>query len=368
MVELLGQGKIMSQNIDFDTLYGGTAGIPYILKHIANNSLIIPNLTTPSEYQVNGDVAVWKEIYGDSAKTKSSTVREDMTPDDAYFKLHTIALNDYIGFDFYVNGYDLSINGQGQLVETTLDAIAKSTRKLNEKYVGMLQTSGNFTACADTTAITSSNVLEKIALAIAEFNDKNEEYGHEPTAIYVSRKVEACLREKCGATLTQSNGDILYKGYLGEIFGLAILPTTLLAKAVAGEASVSFFQASGSSFDDMLVGVGAKRVRDLFTRAKKSAPSIIFIDEIDSVAGKRGRNDIAGGGGGIADQTINQLLAEMDGFDGGKGVVILAATNRPESLDPALLRPGRFDRVITVGLPNKEGRESIFKVHAKNIF
>ncbi len=140
---------------------------------------------------------------------------------------------------------------------------------------------------------------------------------------------------------------------------------TLLAKAVAGEASVPFFQASGSSFDDMLVGVGAKRVRDLFTRAKKAAPSIIFIDEIDSVAGKRGRNDIAGAGG-IADQTINQLLAEMDGFNTRTGVVIMAATNRLDSLDEAILRPGRFDRHIQVNLPDIKEREAILKIHARN--
>jgi len=141
---------------------------------------------------------------------------------------------------------------------------------------------------------------------------------------------------------------------------------TLLAKAVAGEASVPFFQASGSSFDDMLVGVGAKRVRDLFQRAKKAAPSIIFIDEIDSVAGKRGRNDIAGGGGGIADQTINQLLAEMDGFNTRTGVVIMAATNRLDFLDEAILRPGRFDRHIQVNLPDIKEREAILKIHARN--
>lgn len=141
---------------------------------------------------------------------------------------------------------------------------------------------------------------------------------------------------------------------------------TLLAKAVAGEASVPFFQASGSSFDDMLVGVGAKRVRDLFARAKKTAPSIIFIDEIDSVAGKRGRNDIAGGGGGIADQTINQLLAEMDGFNTRTGVVIMAATNRLDFLDEAILRPGRFDRHIQVNLPDIKEREAILKIHARN--
>ncbi|MBQ6970526.1 ATP-dependent zinc metalloprotease FtsH [bacterium] len=141
---------------------------------------------------------------------------------------------------------------------------------------------------------------------------------------------------------------------------------TLLAKAVAGEAKVPFFQVSGSGFEDMLVGVGAKRVRDLFNRAKKAAPSIIFIDEIDSVASKRGRADIIGGGGGIADQTINQLLAEMDGFNTKTGVVIMAATNRLEALDEAILRPGRFDRHIQVNLPDIKEREAILKIHARN--
>lgn len=141
---------------------------------------------------------------------------------------------------------------------------------------------------------------------------------------------------------------------------------TLLAKAVAGEASVPFFQANGSSFDDMLVGVGAKRVRDLFNRAKRAAPAIIFIDEIDSVASKRGRNDVIGGSSGIADQTINQLLAEMDGFNTKTGVVVMAATNRLDALDEAILRPGRFDRHIQVNLPDIKEREAILKIHARN--
>ncbi|MBQ6279982.1 MAG: ATP-dependent zinc metalloprotease FtsH [Mycoplasma sp.] len=141
---------------------------------------------------------------------------------------------------------------------------------------------------------------------------------------------------------------------------------TLLAKAVAGEAKVPFYQVSGSSFEDMLVGVGAKRVRDLFNNAKKTAPSIIFIDEFDSVAAKRGRNDIAGSSAGIADQTINQLLAEMDGFDTKSGIVIIAATNRLDVLDNAILRPGRFDRHIQVNLPDIKERELILEIHAKN--
>ncbi len=141
---------------------------------------------------------------------------------------------------------------------------------------------------------------------------------------------------------------------------------TLIAKAVAGEANCAFFAMSGSSFDDMLVGVGAKRVRDLFSKARKVSPAIIFIDEIDSVASKRGKNDIVGGGSGIADQTINQLLAEMDGFNTDSGVVVIAATNRLDVLDEAILRPGRFDRQIQVTLPDIKGREAILKIHAKN--
>jgi cell division protease FtsH len=141
---------------------------------------------------------------------------------------------------------------------------------------------------------------------------------------------------------------------------------TLLAKAVAGEARVPFFQVSGSAFEDMLVGVGAKRVRDLFTKAKKAAPSIIFIDELDSVASKRGKFDVAGGGSGLADQTINQLLAEMDGFSTKTGVVVMAATNRLDVLDEAILRPGRFDRHIQVNLPDIKEREAILRIHSRN--
>lgn len=138
---------------------------------------------------------------------------------------------------------------------------------------------------------------------------------------------------------------------------------TLLAKATAGEADVNFFQISGSQFEDMLVGVGAKRVRDLFQKARKAAPAIIFIDEIDSVASKRGKNEF---GGGLADQTINQLLAEMDGFNTSTGIVVMAATNRLDVLDDAILRPGRFDRHIQVNLPDIKERESILKIHARN--
>lgn len=138
---------------------------------------------------------------------------------------------------------------------------------------------------------------------------------------------------------------------------------TLLAKAVAGEANVPFFFISGSGFEDMLVGVGAKRVKDLFKRASAAAPSIIFIDEIDSVASKRSKFDVSSG---IGDQTINQLLAEMDGFTQNAGVVVIAATNRLESLDDAILRPGRFDRHIQVNLPDIKERIEILNIHAKN--
>ncbi len=140
---------------------------------------------------------------------------------------------------------------------------------------------------------------------------------------------------------------------------------TLLAKAVAGEAQVPFFSISGSEFVEMFVGMGAAKVRDLFKQANEKAPCIVFIDEIDTIGKKRDGNGM--GGNDEREQTLNQLLSEMDGFDGKKGVVILAATNRPESLDPALLRPGRFDRRIPVELPDLQGREAILRVHAANV-
>ena len=139
---------------------------------------------------------------------------------------------------------------------------------------------------------------------------------------------------------------------------------TLLARAVAGEADVQFLSISGSDFAEMYVGVGASRVRDLFDQAKKAAPAIIFIDEIDAVGRKRGSG--LGGGHDEKEQTLNQLLVEMDGFSKNEGVIVMAATNRPDILDPALLRPGRFDRQIHVGAPDAKGREDILKVHAKN--
>lgn len=140
---------------------------------------------------------------------------------------------------------------------------------------------------------------------------------------------------------------------------------TLLARAVAGEAKVPFFSISGSEFVEMFVGMGAARVRDLFKQAQEKAPCIVFIDEIDAIGKRRDNGQF--GGNDEREQTLNQLLSEMDGFDGSKGVVILAATNRPESLDKALLRPGRFDRRIPVELPDLKGREAILKVHARNV-
>ena len=140
---------------------------------------------------------------------------------------------------------------------------------------------------------------------------------------------------------------------------------TLLAKAIAGEAKVPFFTISGSDFVEMFVGVGASRVRDMFEQAKKSSPCIIFIDEIDAVGRQRGAG--LGGGHDEREQTLNQMLVEMDGFEGNEGVIVIAATNRPDVLDPALLRPGRFDRQVVVGLPDVRGREQILKVHMRKV-
>lgn len=140
---------------------------------------------------------------------------------------------------------------------------------------------------------------------------------------------------------------------------------TLLAKAIAGEAKAPFFSISGSDFVEMFVGVGASRVRDMFEQAKKSAPCIIFIDEIDAVGRQRGTG--LGGGHDEREQTLNQMLVEMDGFEGNEGIIVIAATNRPDVLDPALLRPGRFDRQVVVGLPDVRGREQILKVHIRRV-
>ena len=139
---------------------------------------------------------------------------------------------------------------------------------------------------------------------------------------------------------------------------------TLIAKAVAGEAGVPFLSISGSDFVELYVGVGASRVRDLFEQAKKNAPAIVFIDEIDAVGRQRGAG--LGGGHDEREQTLNQLLVEMDGFGANEGVIVIAATNRKDILDNALLRPGRFDRQVYVGAPDVKGREAILKVHARN--
>ena len=147
------------------------------------------------------------------------------------------------------------------------------------------------------------------------------------------------------------------------LFGPPGTGKTLLARAVAGEAGVPFYSISGSDFVEMFVGVGASRVRDLFEQAKSNAPAIVFVDEIDAVGRHRGAG--MGGGHDEREQTLNQLLVEMDGFDTKGGVILIAATNRPDILDPALLRPGRFDRQIPVDAPDMEGRKAILRVHAK---
>ncbi|MBQ6389575.1 MAG: ATP-dependent zinc metalloprotease FtsH [Mogibacterium sp.] len=161
----------------------------------------------------------------------------------------------------------------------------------------------------------------------------------------------------------QEIGALMPKGVL--LVGPPGTGKTMLAKAVAGEANVPFFSMSGSEFVEMFVGMGASKVRDLFRQAKEKAPCIVFIDEIDAIGQKRNSGNL--GGNDEREQTLNQLLTEMDGFEGNSGVIILAATNRPESLDPALTRPGRFDRRVPVELPDLQGREAILKVHAKKI-
>ena len=160
---------------------------------------------------------------------------------------------------------------------------------------------------------------------------------------------------------SQQLGAKIPKGVL--LYGPPGTGKTLLAKAVAGEAGVPFFSISGSDFVEMFVGVGASRVRDLFEQAKEAAPAIIFVDEIDAVGRHRGAG--VGGGHDEREQTLNQLLVEMDGFDATSGVILLASTNRPDILDPALLRPGRFDRQIVVDRPDLEGRKAILAVHAR---
>src|SRR5436190_1827356 len=161
----------------------------------------------------------------------------------------------------------------------------------------------------------------------------------------------------------QKLGGRIPKGIL--MIGAPGTGKTLLAKAIAGEADAAFFSISGSDFVEMFVGVGASRVRDMFEQARKNTPCLIFIDEIDAVGRSRGHG--LGGGNDEREQTLNALLVEMDGFDTQEGIIIIAATNRPDVLDPALLRPGRFDRQITVNLPDVRGREAILKVHSKNV-
>ena len=160
----------------------------------------------------------------------------------------------------------------------------------------------------------------------------------------------------------QKLGARIPKGVL--LFGPPGTGKTLLARAVAGEANVPFYYISGSDFVELFVGVGASRVRDMFQQAKRTAPCLIFIDEIDAVGRQRGTG--LGGGHDEREQTLNQLLTEMDGFGENEGIIIIAATNRPDVLDPALLRPGRFDRQVTVNLPDVKGREEILAVHARN--
>ncbi len=174
------------------------------------------------------------------------------------------------------------------------------------------------------------------------------------------REIIEFLRE---AQKFQKLGGRIPKGVL--LVGSPGTGKTLLARAVAGEANVPFFSISGSDFVEMFVGVGASRVRDLFEQGKKNAPCIIFIDEIDAVGRHRGAG--LGGGHDEREQTLNQLLVEMDGFESNEGVILMAATNRPDVLDPALLRPGRFDRRVVVSLPDVRGREEILRVHTRKI-
>jgi cell division protease FtsH len=177
------------------------------------------------------------------------------------------------------------------------------------------------------------------------------------------RKISKRSSSSCGPAKFQRLGGKIPRGVL--LVGPPGTGKTLIARAVAGEANVPFFTISGSDFVEMFVGVGASRVRDMFEQAKKNAPCIIFIDEIDAVGRHRGAG--LGGGNDEREQTLNQLLVEMDGFEANEGIILIAATNRPDVLDPALLRPGRFDRQVVVPNPDIIGREKILKVHMRNV-
>jgi hypothetical protein len=185
--------------------------------------------------------------------------------------------------------------------------------------------------------------------------------GFGPEVFAAHRSNFAGLPQILGENFAASGGGRIPKGVL--LMGSPGTGKTLLARAVAGEANVPFFSISGSDFVEMFVGVGASRVRDLFEQGKKNAPCIVFIDEIDAVGRHRGAG--LGGGHDEREQTLNQLLVEMDGFESNEGVILVAATNRPDVLDPALLRPGRFDRRIVVNRPDVKGREGILAVHTK---
>src|SRR5699024_4060857 len=199
----------------------------------------------------------------------------------------------------------------------------------------------------------------KVYVAAEDGKNFKEDAGQDEAKEAVTEIVDFLHNAKRYADI----GAIMPKGAL--LVGPPGTGKTLLAQAVAGEAKVPFFSISGSEFVEMFVGMGAAKIRDLFKQAQEKAPCIVFIDEIDTIGKKR---DGAGmGGNDEREQTLNQLLTEMDGFDGKEGVVILAATNRPDSLDQALLRPGRFDRRIPVELPDLRGREDTLKVHSKDV-
>jgi cell division protease FtsH len=179
------------------------------------------------------------------------------------------------------------------------------------------------------------------------------------------RPRRTCRRSSSSCAIRRSSSGSAARSRGALLVGPPGTGKTLTARAIAGEANVPFFTISGSDFVEMFVGVGASRVRDMFEQAKKNAPCIIFIDEIDAVGRHRGAG--LGGGNDEREQTLNQLLVEMDGFEANEGVILIAATNRPDVLDPALMRPGRFDRQIVVPNPDVNGREKILKVHMRNV-